>query len=242
MVLFQKVRRSQLDRFLRINEIFRSLQGEGESIGVPTLFIRLQGCNLEPGCKWCDTEYARDKGGGEVLDIDQIVEEACARIGENTSPKGYWTCITGGEPLMHLSLLPLVIGLLEKEFKVEIETNGTYEPPPWFNIVTSWVADIKCPSSGIDSGSSLEWLGLRAQDQVKFVVANDADLRFVTATLASREYKPQVFISPMLTCDNFGKVELETGWVHKVAGFCVSNNYRMSLQLHKVIWGNKKGV
>ena len=38
---------------LRITEIFYSLQGEANSAGLPTVFIRLTGCPLR--CSYCDT-------------------------------------------------------------------------------------------------------------------------------------------------------------------------------------------
>ena len=60
---------------MKVIEIFRSLQGEGVLIGTPTVFIRLQGCNLH--CEWCDTDYAKE--GGKEMSIEQILHEVEAQ-------------------------------------------------------------------------------------------------------------------------------------------------------------------
>ena len=44
--------------WLRISEIFESIQGEGASAGTPSVFLRLATCNLR--CTWCDTRYTWD--------------------------------------------------------------------------------------------------------------------------------------------------------------------------------------
>ncbi len=54
---------------LKITEIFRSLQGEADTVGIPTVFVRLTGCPLR--CRWCDTTYAFT--GGDWWSIDDIV-------------------------------------------------------------------------------------------------------------------------------------------------------------------------
>ena len=51
---------------MKISEIFRSVQGEGAYIGVPSTFVRTAGCNLS--CVWCDTKYA----GPNVTDFRRL--------------------------------------------------------------------------------------------------------------------------------------------------------------------------
>ncbi|MFQ5560784.1 MAG: 7-carboxy-7-deazaguanine synthase, partial [Nitrospinota bacterium] len=41
---------------VKVNEIFKSIQGESSFSGMPCTFVRLSGCNLR--CRYCDTEYA----------------------------------------------------------------------------------------------------------------------------------------------------------------------------------------
>ena len=62
-------RRSNVDG-LKITEIFYSLQGEADTAGIPTAFIRLTGCPLR--CQYCDTAYAFH--GGEWWQMDAILE------------------------------------------------------------------------------------------------------------------------------------------------------------------------
>ena len=69
-----KVDRKRLivSEFLRVTEIFHSIQGESTWAGFPCTFIRLTGCPLR--CVWCVTEYAFH--GGEKIPLDVLVEKA----------------------------------------------------------------------------------------------------------------------------------------------------------------------
>jgi len=229
---------------MRVNEIFYSIQGEGVLAGVPTVFIRLQGCNLLPNCSYCDTEYAQDPRGGE----ERSIPDTIWRVKGLQPYQDRWICITGGEPLMHNDLRVLIKALKNNGYKIEIETNGSFAPPLWFSLVDSWVADIKCPSSGV-CGTSLvnSWFDLRRQDQIKFVVSNAEDLDFVRETLKHRLCIPTVLVSPVagiLVNKKQGSIEeyWNREWLQEVAEFCKEVNARFNLQVHKVVWGNKKGV
>ena len=97
---------------------------------------------------------------------------------------------------------------------------------------------MKCPSSGVFGVSDLAWLRMRGQDQVKFVVSNEQDLEFVRDTLRSKTILSQVLVSPVIG----RKVKEANSWIQCVAEFCKEQNVRFSLQVHKLVWGNKKGV
>lgn len=232
---------------MKINEIYYKLQGEGALVGVPMVFVRVQGCNLLPGCSWCDTQYARGDGGYEMTPMGVVVDVRLL-----SSYRRQWVCITGGEPLAHPELRELVKLLRRDDYRLEIETNGSIKPPDWYSWVDSWVADVKCPSSGVCGVSVWEkWFGMRPKDQVKFVVGSEEDLEFVKVKLSEKLCMPQVFVSPTLTVHTLYEQYQPTGekvividprWLQRVTEFCAEQHLRMSLQQHKVIWGYKRGV
>lgn len=229
---------------MRVNRIFQSNQGEGVLAGVPMTFIRLQGCNLR--CSWCDSVYAQDPSGGEAMDPVQVANI----VRKLVSYQRRWLCVTGGEPLLRSEeLLELIRALRRHDsYLIEIETNGSFSPPSWFSLVDSWVADIKCPSSGQCGVSRVDkWLAMRRKDQVKFVVQNAEDLDFVRKTLKSKLCVPTVLVSPAagVFIDKAHSAIEEywhKEWLQEVWEFCTEVNVRFSLQTHKVVWGDKLGV
>lgn len=100
---------------LNINEIYESLQGEGLLLGTPSVFVRLQGCNLR--CPWCDQPESLGEGGYKKSIEDVLIAVRSFTAGH--------VVITGGEPFLSPSLPHLVYSLLEEGFSVQIETNGT---------------------------------------------------------------------------------------------------------------------
>lgn len=232
-------------KVMRISEIIYTNQGEGRYAGEPSIFIRLQGCNLyPPGCRWCDTPYAQPHNGGEEVSVRKVYEEA-----RNILPYyNSWVCITGGEPLLQDDEL----GELVSEFKrngylVEIETNGTLPKPIWWTRVNSWVSDIKCPSSGMDHWArESEWFNTRECDQVKFVVGSEKDLDYIRPIIKRNLAKnPLVLVSPVFSPKpqlSGLETEYQREFFQIVWNFCLEERVRFSLQLHKITWGNKRGV
>jgi len=101
---------------IKVVEIFRTVEGEGRWVGLPISFVRLEGCNLR--CSWCDTTYSYDGKSYTELTVSQTIKEV-EKLGLKR------VCITGGEPFLSPSLPRLVQLLLEKGYKIFIETNGT---------------------------------------------------------------------------------------------------------------------
>jgi organic radical activating enzyme len=106
---------------VRISEIFRSIQGEGPSAGVPAHFVRLQGCDV--GCHWCDSKYTWAADGGEGASIADLLDRARAL---GPAPM---VVVTGGEPLQHEGVVDLLRAALEHWSRVEVETSGVQPPP-----------------------------------------------------------------------------------------------------------------
>jgi len=205
---------------LNVNEIFYSIQGEGINQGLPTVFIRLQGCNLEPGCTYCDTEYAKS-GSFKELTVDEIVKEI-VRLSPGTKTR---VCITGGEPLYQEEELKGLVSVLNKFlYYIEVFTNGTLPRPVWWTKVHSWVVDIKTPSSGVRGSHAIDWIEARSSDQIKLTVGNEADLNFASGVIMACATKNvQVVVSPIanLLVDKKASTITEfwnKEWLQEVAG------------------------
>lgn len=199
---------------MKIVEIFQSLQGEGKNQGRPCLFIRLAGCNLQ--CHWCDTPESRS--GGREMSRDIVLEQVW-RI----NPP--YVCITGGEPLLQADDLEKLAGSLHKKgTEIDIETNGTRDfsgLQPFASICM----DVKCPSSGEMSDLSL-LAAIRPEDSVKFVVSDEADLRYMRDVIRGHRIAGGIFVSPVFGTD-----------YQTISDFILENNLpvRMQVQLHKII-------
>ena len=208
---------------MKINEIFHSIQGEGATMGIPTVFIRLTGCNLN--CEWCDTEYARTQGN--KMSIPQILEE----IGKYRCEQ---VCVTGGEPMYQPETPKLIDNLLDNGYLVTLETNGSIglenlECSPYLMISM----DIKCPSSG--EAEKMNFLNIEIlgpTDQLKFIISNQKDYDYAKNILI--EYQPDCIIV-MTPVDGTDLKEL-VEWVLRD-----KLDIRVLPQLHKIIWGNERG-
>ncbi|HEY2417702.1 MAG TPA: 7-carboxy-7-deazaguanine synthase QueE, partial [Steroidobacteraceae bacterium] len=157
---------------LKLTEIFHSLQGEANTVGIPTVFVRLTGCPLR--CQYCDTAYAFH--GGEWWELAAILERV-AELGAR------YVCVTGGEPLAQKPCLHLLAALADAGYRVSLETSGAAAIEQVDARVTR-VVDVKTPGSGEQHRNRYEQLALlRAQEQVKFVVCDRADYDWSRATL-----------------------------------------------------------
>ena len=212
--------------FLRISEVFHSIQGESSWAGLPCTFIRLTGCPLR--CVWCDTTYSFH--GGERRTLTSLVEEA-----EEIGPP--LVEVTGGEPLAHPGAFELIRRLLDREFTVLVETSGAVDVSPR-DPRCHLIMDLKCPGSG-ESERNL-WANLdhlTARDEVKFVVAGHEDWEWTEAVIRERKLDARVRdgrLAALLVSPVHGEVDLEA-----LAGWVLQSRLpvRLQMQLHKLIWG-----
>jgi len=210
---------------LRINEIFFSLQGESTRVGLPTVFVRLTGCPLR--CGYCDTAYAFHEGKTRLI-ADVLKEVA-------THGTRY-VCVTGGEPLAQRNCLALLARLCDAGCSVSLETSGAIDIAEVDSRV-SRIMDIKTPGSG-ESDKNL-WSNLahlNSHDEIKFVITSEADYVWAVEVLRSRNLPG---ICSVLFSPSFGEVQPGqlAAWILR-DGLQV----RMQLQLHKILWGEKRGV
>lgn len=204
---------------LGVCEIYASIQGESSHAGRPCTFVRLAGCPLR--CRWCDTVYSFD--AGTVQTVPEIVE-AVAALGVPLVE------LTGGEPLAQPGAAPLVHALCECGFEVLIETSGAY-PFAHIDPRATIIADLKCPGSREDRRNNYQALaGLRPQDELKIVAADEADLTWAMARLQDELRGLRATVLWSAVQGELDPADL-AAWIlrHKAPG-------RLQVQLHKILW------
>lgn len=214
---------------LKVNEIFYSISGEGLSVGQPATFIRMAGCNLAINgfpCRYCDTPYSQQLSQGKMMTCQEIVDEVKKYPTEHI-------VITGGEPLIQENFYKLVALLTFFNYKMEVETNGSVLVSK--DALCRWSLDIKTPSSGNELTNQYKNLErLRETDQVKFVIGDREDFIFARTILDTHNTDATILLQP-----SWGKLSSQelVEWIKKETPYA-----RLSLQLHKIIYGNKRGV
>lgn len=216
---------------LLVNEIFGSIDGEGLRTGELATFIRLAGCNLR--CRYCDTPYSLKTCDGKEMTIDEIVDKVKDINFKNIT-------LTGGEPLIHRNVRKLIDVLIENDFKVNIETNGSIDITPYINDDLLITMDYKTPASNEVSKMLLSNINkLKETDVLKFV-CNREDLSHITEVL--KEYKPKcyVYLSPI-----FNEIEPKelVDYLKELNNIVDTSKIRVQVQLHKIIWNpDERGV
>ncbi|MCG2722473.1 MAG: radical SAM protein [Thermodesulfovibrionales bacterium] len=208
---------------MKVCEIFTSIQGESSYAGMPCTFIRMTGCNLR--CAYCDTTYAYEEG------TELSVEEVLGQAEKGGIPL---IEITGGEPLLQGGVLDLIGRLLQKEFTVLIETNGSQnigEIDPRVRIIL----DLKTPGSGMSERMDLSNLSrIRRNDEVKFVLTGRTDYEWSKEIIHSHQLRDRCHI---LLSPAYGILPPE-----KLAQWIIEDRLpvRLNLQLHKYIFGTER--
>ncbi len=205
----------------KVNEIFKSIQGESTYAGLPCTFIRLAGCNLR--CTYCDTNYAYYHG--KELSDEKIIAKI-EEYGVN--------CVefTGGEPLLQEKTPPLIKTLLDKGYNVLIETNGSICIGCLDKRLTI-IMDVKTPKSGMSERMNLKNLKLlKGNDEIKFVILDESDYiwaKDIISKLNLLNKTRNILMSPA-----YGILPPKA-----LASWILRDNLpvRLQLQIHKYIWG-----
>ncbi|MET0292871.1 MAG: 7-carboxy-7-deazaguanine synthase QueE [Steroidobacteraceae bacterium] len=209
---------------LRVTEVFRSLQGEADSAGWPTVFVRLTGCPLR--CGYCDSAYAF--GGGEWHELESLVAQVAAFRTERV-------CVTGGEPLAQRQCVELLHRLCDAGHRVSLETSGAMSLADVDPRVVK-VVDVKTPGSGEEPRNRYDDLRtLQPTDLVKFVITGRDDYEWSRDRLPSLGLPAgvDVYFSPSFEQVKPGEL---ADWI-LADGLVV----RLQLQMHKYLWGNVPG-
>jgi len=218
--------------FLRVTEIFHSIQGESTWAGLPCTFVRLTGCPLR--CVWCDTAYAFH--GGERKTIDEVVDAVAAKGCPLVE-------ITGGEPLVQPGAAVLASRLLDAGCTVLVETSGAVDVGGLDPRVHR-IMDLKCPGSKEERRNLWANLDhLTGRDEVKFVVADLRDFEWACDVVRQHGLDRRVkdgSLRALLVSPVWGSDGLEP-----LAENVLRSGlpFRFQTQLHKHIWGpERKGV
>jgi 7-carboxy-7-deazaguanine synthase len=213
---------------LYVNELYPCILGESLQAGLPAALVRLAGCNLD--CCYCDTRHASQEPGREMA-----ADAVCREVLSMDLPR---VLITGGEPLLQKEgLAALCHELAAEGIEILVETNGTLpvsDAPPDAMLVV----DVKTPGAKARVPFAESNLALLSpEDQLKFVLTGEADYRWALRFLAAH----RVPVPP-------GNVLLSPAWgslaPQTLAQWILHDRlpYRFHMQMHKVVWGERRGT
>jgi 7-carboxy-7-deazaguanine synthase len=230
---------------MHVMEIYRSVQGEGTLMGVPTTFVRFFACNLR--CSWCDTKYSwsvREGGTWESLPAQEVAE----RVHDFEARH---VVLTGGEPTLQKDLAQLAQLLKNQEHHLTVETNTTIFPAAVAPLIDLWSLSPKLSSAGQDylrHPVIEQFLSLRPnQQQWKFVIRDDEDERLLRMLLCMypifAKQKLSIILQPegdTASADYPAALEHLIERVHDQ--FWNQYYVRVLPQLHLIIWGRQRLV
>jgi 7-carboxy-7-deazaguanine synthase len=234
---------------LLLNEMYVSIQGESSLVGLPTVFVRLYGCNLR--CRWCDSMHAVEGGEFTRTSVEDLVHQVreLADSGDHEGIRN--VCWTGGEPLLQGESIAAAIRRLPDTFVHSFETDGEIDLRAFDALVSDerdsgrlrYVMDVKCPGSGMKADKAYANLGLlREQDEVKFVLQNRDDYDFAKRVLTGYGTKARtVLFSPVVATHKASK----SLGPAQLAEWILEDRLpvRLQVQLHKLIWpGRERGI
>jgi 7-carboxy-7-deazaguanine synthase len=223
---------------IRVVELFHSLQGEGRLTGVPSVFVRLAGCNLR--CIWCDTPYAREADAGEAVALLELVRRVCA------CPTRF-VVLTGGEPMSVPGIRELAAALQDEGRHVTIETNGTLPPEGIACQLASLSPKLRSSSAAPEEDEVVRinfatlgaWLD-QYDFQLKFVVSLPADVLEVREILdgLGRSVPPErVLLMP--EGNDRAQLRARDAWLVDV---CKEYGFRYCRRLQVELFGARSGV
>lgn len=228
---------------LIVSEVFYSIQGEGITMGVPSVFLRLGGCNLFCNGSWrCDSIEVWQKG--RATDFTTVLMDDYIERLRN----GAHLIITGGEPLIHqvqikkyLEWFQLVYGFIPV---IEIETNGTIiaQVQIFHRLKVQFNCSPKLSNSGEPKEKRINPLALDSYKRFgggaiyKFVIKNEEDILELLQDYSFLDFKEVVL---MPAGDSREQLEVTRPLV---VDQCINLGLRYCDRLHIINWNKKTGV
>lgn len=247
---------------IAVSEYFYSLQGEGRTMGVPAIFLRLTGCNMmcggngvekdgimRDGATWiCDTIAVWMKG--ETYTFEQLVDKMNQEVDLiNRLKSGVHLVITGGEPLLQQDRIIAFLTYLEEHYDckpiVEVETNASFLPKVDLDTrVSYWNTSPKLKNSGMEAklrikSDVLEWFNKNEKTMFKFVISSQKDFDEIQQEFIQQLKIDKHKIVLMPAADSIEQL-LEQNQL--VADICIQYQIRMCTRLHVEIWNKLTGV
>jgi len=246
---------------IAISEIFGpTIQGEGQFIGKPTVFVRTGGCDY--ACSWCDTKYAVDESNRPRW-TDMSATEVFHEVSVLTNGLPIMITLSGGNPATQdLREFLLVAGA--NKYPVMLETQGSISAP-WFDLLDYITISPKGPSSGqVTEYSTVEecihaFTGITVSPDfsteyrlrgssrwfLKVVVSDREDFEYAVSVSAWFGHHCDVFLSPCFLVGEGDPVEQSIRKMLEVFEWVKESglyNLRVLPQLHTYLWGSKRGV
>lgn len=252
----------QKNQKIAVSEYFYSLQGEGRTMGIPAIFLRLTGCNLMCGGKGVEKDGQMRDGATWICDTIDVWMQGNTisfpvlvdQLNEATNfiqrlKEGVHLVITGGEPLLQQERIVAFLEYLEQNHQltpiIEIETNATLLPLPQLDArVHYWNTSPKLSNSGMFPNqrldqSILKWFSANPNTMFKFVITNQNDFDELQKELVDTDWIDPKKIVLMPGADSIEQL-LERNQF--VAELCIQHQLRMCTRLHVEIWNKLTGV
>jgi 7-carboxy-7-deazaguanine synthase len=218
---------------LKINEIFETIQGEGRYTGIPSVFIRLQGCPV--GCPWCDTQHtwaidpsrrvsdeamlAKSQDGEQWCEADT---QAVLTLLKQQKFTATHIVITGGEPCIY-DLTDLTEVLHDNGFTSQIETSGTFavqcSDKTWVTV---------SPKINMPGGFEILAQAMQRANEIKHPIAMQKHIDELDNLLTAKPIRSgaEVALQPISQRPRATQLAIKT---------CIQRNWRLSLQTHKYL-------
>jgi 7-carboxy-7-deazaguanine synthase len=214
-----------------VNEIFQTLQGEATHTGRPSVFIRLQGC--EVGCPWCDTKHTWETGEDRVRQIsiadmlaktadsaayaDMNEDELCDAVMRFTARH---VVVTGGEPCIY-NLFPLSKLLWLNDCSVQIETSGT----EWVSVQSqAWVT--VSPKMDMPGHKIVRADAVERANEIKMPIGKPADVDKLLYFIDTFKPEAPIWVQPISTSERATELCIKAATKH---------GWRVSVQAHKFL-------
>ncbi|MCX5746152.1 MAG: 7-carboxy-7-deazaguanine synthase QueE [Proteobacteria bacterium] len=228
---------------MKLSEIFTSIQGEGISMGVPSVFVRTAECNLR--CTWCDTKYTWDWDHHDrATEVEELAWEVAVERIVATASGARTIVITGGEPMLQQDdVLALARALHAQGFRLEVETSGSIEPTAALReAIDQWNVSPKLANSGNKLAARLRSGPLTAFSTLptanfKFVICTPEDVLEVVQLATTYGIAPA-----RITLMPEGRTPDELAAKVWLADVCTARGFRLGTRLHVLLWGSKRGV